>query len=360
MIGDERGVKPLLRRLPVETGLKQMVIIWALGAIASKKALEPLLRIVWGKHSQTKAVARWSVAQILHHRTIDRTEIRERYLKMHVFAAAKVSPLRSFPLLTPWEDKPTRMITPATQNVLRRVLIQQLGHQDRVNQVVLLHSLVGAGGQLVIGDLAPNEAIPKSWIPELAQVVASQLRARNPALRAAAIRFLGFSGQSIVPELLVTALSDPEGPVRIQAIRAIRRFPSAERINELLDASVKGPLLASWQERAAFAETIGALRLSDAEGKAIQKLVFLLADAYPTVRIAACKALEAYGPYARKQAKAVQPLLGDSDPLVVIAALNTLGALKNPQAGKSIRRLIRAKNPHTRQAALAALEQINN
>ena len=200
-----------------------------------------------------------------------------------------------------------------------------------------------------------------------------KLRASNPQARLAVVQQLAFEGEAKSVGLLLLVLKDKDADVRCAAAKALVAFK---------DRRAAGPLIEMLKDieplaRAAAAESLGRL----GEPLAIDRLVPLLRDQDQIVRAVAARSLHRLGwrPATDSQkiqqilaignlqmlltigSEAVEPLLEMmryGPPNKQLAAVKTLGQIKDPRLTRSMLEALQKDSPAVRIAALDNLERI--
>ena len=200
-----------------------------------------------------------------------------------------------------------------------------------------------------------------------------KLRASNPQARLAVVQQLALEGEAKSVGLLLRVLKDPDAEVRCAAAKALVAFQDRRAAGPLMEMLKDTEALA----RAAASESLG--RLGDP--LAIDRLVPLLRDQDQIVRAVAARSLHRLGwrPATDAQkihqilalgnlqmlltigSEAVEPLLElmrYGPPNKQLAAVKTLGQIKDPRLTRSMLEALQKDSPAVRIAALDNLERI--
>ena len=200
-----------------------------------------------------------------------------------------------------------------------------------------------------------------------------KLRASNPQTRLAVVQQLAFEGDPKSVGLLIRVLKDNDADVRCAAAKALVAFKDRRAAAPLIEMLKDTVPLA----RAAASESLG--RLGDP--LAIDRMVPLLRDQDQIVRAVAARSLHRLGwrPATEGQkiqqiialgnlqmlltigSEAVEPLLElmrYGPPNKQLAAVKTLGQIKDPRLTRSMLEALQKDSPAVRIAALDNLERI--
>lgn len=178
------------------------------------------------------------------------------------------------------------------------------------------------------------------------QAVLPLLKARDVQVRRAAIRALGWRGNSAALEALLLALDDIA--LRDAALRALGHIGDPSALN-IMSEYVQDK---ASHVRVAAAEALGMLEDPAAESSLLQ----LLADPDPQVRAAASRSLGAL----RSEA-AVEPLIAMLDVSATRAAvLEALGRIGDLRARDPIAAMLLRRSERTRQYAADALHDMGD
>jgi HEAT repeat protein len=225
----------------------------------------------------------------------------------------------------------------------------------------------------------------------VAERLAARLDSGDARVRRRAARSLGFFGDDAVdvaPRLAETSLEDPDSDVRAEAVNALERLGTPDRVlfdnavamlrHERADVRARAgwaigkldpdlavealPALAERVEAdeaidGRFGATWAAARMRSHDPAAVRLLIAALADAEGDVRAEAARALAETGPPAAPAVPALAALLTDPDPFAREQAARALGRIgaPAPEAVDGLRRLLRDPLDYVRAAGAHAL-----
>jgi HEAT repeat protein len=202
------------------------------------------------------------------------------------------------------------------------------------------------------------------FLGQVAEVLAGRLNHEDARVRRRAARSLGFLGEAgaeVAPLLAEASLEDPDSDVRAEAVNALERLGTPERVLfdtalamlrhpradvraragwaiGKLDPDLAVEALPALAERidvdeaidGRFGATWAAARIRSDDPEALHMLVAALADAESDVRAEAARALGETGAAAVPVLPALSALLADPDPLAREQAARALGRIGSP------------------------------
>ncbi len=233
-------------------------------------------------------------------------------------------------------------------------------------------------------------------LPFLAEQLTARLGHEDARVRRRAARSLGFLGGAaadVAPVLAGASLEDPDSDVRAEAVNALERLGTADRVlfdnavAMLRDPRAEVRARAAWaigkldpalaiEALQALTERIGvdeavdgrfgatwaAARMRSGEPAALRLLTAALADSEGDVRAEAARALGETGPPAAPALPALIGLLTDSDPFAREQAARALGRIgtATPDALNGLRAQLGDQLDYVRAAAAEALAHLGS
>ena len=360
MAGDPRAVAPLREALADAPGALRRAIIWALGAIASPRGLEPALRAALEGDADLAPVARWACGRIVGRAPLDRAAIREAFLALQGFERGGIRLDGVLATLARWDaaSGPDAASLRPHAALLAKTLTATLSRGEPTARADRLLVLADGPDGLHLGPLAPETRVEGALLETVRAAATRALSDADADVRAAAARVLGRAGGAPV-EPLAAALRDPAVLVRHAAAEALGQTGRPGALDAILGAAPD--LSASWRGRVALCRALGRLAhgapaVAERAGKALAPL---LKDRFPSVRVEALHAVASARPTAAHVVERVLERLEDADTRVVLAAIDTVGALR-PAAGRAaLERSARHADPEVRARAKAALLRLS-
>ncbi|MHB1357828.1 MAG: HEAT repeat domain-containing protein, partial [Anaerolineae bacterium] len=360
-IGDARAVEPLITAFPDQDSDVQLSILNSLAHIGDARAVPIFLAVLEERKypAQIASHSQVSNARQLHNigpLNISPPEFKESSF-LERFNPELSRELEEYRLLEASQkqakiknNRPVMRLTAAKAlGILKAVLAVQaliscLNDADRQLRKVAIVSLGQIGDVQAVhplltidrgDDVEIDSMIIKALVyigPSGTEALTVALDDENERVQSYAGRALGAIGGTQTVNLLITALEDRAGYVRLageagRAIRLNRRVAAASALGEIRDGHALQPLIRALQDanlrlRTASASALG--KLGDAA--AVDYLIPCLQDPDPSLRWSSAEALGSLGD--KRAIQPLLPLLRDANAGVktsAVAALTKLG-----------------------------------
>jgi len=200
----------------------------------------------------------------------------------------------------------------------------------RIQTLYCLHRLADPFGPLAVGD--------GTLIAPIAEVAAED---ESPEVRVMAVRVLSWSEAHGAADTIVRALADPSEAVRLEAARAAGRLRLRDAVTGLI-------AMLDHADPEVRADVLYALdRIGDTSAAPVARDRLTDDDWY--VRWTAAKALENL--WEDANAGALEAAVDDDNPIVAIAAIETLARKAPEQASKALAQAAKSTSESVRKTA---------